>query len=319
MLEILTVISLFTIFFSGLNTIFELDIKKLIALSTLSHIGFICLGISLGLISLAFLHLLIHAMFKSLLFMAIGIIIISNSHYQDIRYLSCGNKVSNLRTIILITRTLSLLGIPIISGFYSKDLILEASSYSNSSHLIEFLLYCSTLFSFYYSIKLYRFATSNLNSTPYKLYTPLSNCLTLFLLSIILINLTLFKYILTLVSLNTLLFPPVTSFNKILLFSLLTTIILLFYTTTHFYPLNKTGYEFARRMINLTFVRKNILSTASSKLITQFSSCETILKKTQLIELEKLNQEIIDKMISFSSIINLYTMLLFAASVIIVL
>jgi len=149
LLEYLTIVSLFTIFFSGLNTLFELDMKKLIALRTLRHIGFICLSISSGLINIAFLHLLVHAIFKSLLFISIGIIIISNSHYQDIRYLSSGSKTSKFSSFILRARTLRLLGIPILSGFYTKDLLLEISSYTTYSWLLESILYCSTFFSFF--------------------------------------------------------------------------------------------------------------------------------------------------------------------------
>jgi len=93
----LLIISLFTILYRGVNTICEIDIKKLIALRTLRHMGFICFGISLGLINLAFLHLLVHALFKSTLFIAIGIIIANNEHYQDIRYLRSGNKNKSIQ------------------------------------------------------------------------------------------------------------------------------------------------------------------------------------------------------------------------------
>ena len=87
---IMVVLCLFTSFYAGINTLFERDLKKLIALSTLSHLGFIGLSFSLGLLHLAYFHMLTHALFKSLLFMTIGDIMINLSHSQDIRYLSSG-------------------------------------------------------------------------------------------------------------------------------------------------------------------------------------------------------------------------------------
>jgi len=88
LLVVLLVLRIFTSFYAGMNTIFETDLKKLIALSTLSHLGFIGIAYSAGLIHLSFFHMLTHALFKSLLFITIGDIIINLNHSQDIRYLS---------------------------------------------------------------------------------------------------------------------------------------------------------------------------------------------------------------------------------------
>jgi len=90
-IKLLTFIAIFTSFYAGINTIFEIDLKKLIALSTLRHLGFIAIAFSAGLLHLRFFHLLVHALFKSLLFMTIGDIIININHSQDIRYLSKGS------------------------------------------------------------------------------------------------------------------------------------------------------------------------------------------------------------------------------------
>jgi NADH-ubiquinone oxidoreductase chain 5 len=83
LIKLLFIASIFTSFYAGLNTIFEVDFKKLIALSTLSHLGFIGIAFSLGLLYLRFFHLLVHALFKSLLFITIGDIIINLNHSQD--------------------------------------------------------------------------------------------------------------------------------------------------------------------------------------------------------------------------------------------
>jgi len=308
LLKLLRIIRLFTIFFSGLNTILELDIKKLIALRTLRHIGFICLGVSLGLVRLAFTHLLVHAIFKRLLFIAIGIIIISNSHYQDIRFLRRGTKISPLRSTILSTRILRLLGIPITRGFFSKDLILEASSYSNSSWLLELFLYCSTLFSFYYSIKLFSFSTSNPSSRPFKLHTPTRTCLLIFLLSIILLNLFFFKLIMTILPMDLTFFPPVTTSNKLTLFGLIVFICCLWYFKTNIYPSNKPGYSFFSSIINLSFVRKSLISTASFLVISNISP-ETHLKKIQLLDLRNSANKLSRLICSIPNLTNLYVIL----------
>ena len=82
-MKYLFIASLFTSFYAGINTMFEVDLKKLIALSTLSHLGFIGIAFSIGLLYLRFFHLLVHALFKSLLFMTIGDIMINLNHSQD--------------------------------------------------------------------------------------------------------------------------------------------------------------------------------------------------------------------------------------------
>lgn len=114
-----------TIIIAGLAALFELDMKKIIALSTLSQLGvmFFRLGIGQPLFSL--LHLLSHAYFKAMLFIAAGAIIHSVKDYQDTRKIGReGGSLPFLRAVLLIGR-LRLCGLPFLSGFYSKDLILE--------------------------------------------------------------------------------------------------------------------------------------------------------------------------------------------------
>ena len=122
--------------YAGLNTIFEKDIKKLIALSTISHLGFIGIAFSCGLLYLAFFHLLVHALFKSVLFMSIGDIRVALSHSQDIRFLSRGGVVTSSSFFTMLISLLNLLGLPSMRGFYSKDLVLETCNFSAVSYLI---------------------------------------------------------------------------------------------------------------------------------------------------------------------------------------
>jgi NADH-ubiquinone oxidoreductase chain 5 len=132
-IKYLFIARIFTSFYAGINTIFEVDLKKLIALSTLSHLGFIGMAFSIGMLYLRFFHLLVHALFKSLLFMTIGDIMINLNHAQDARYLSGGYFITPFSVFLIRVSLLNLLGLPSLSGFFSKDLVLETMSYSNAS------------------------------------------------------------------------------------------------------------------------------------------------------------------------------------------
>lgn len=122
---ILMVASVGTIFISGLIAIFEFDLKKIIALSTLRQLGFIIIILSIGAKILGFYHLLTHAIFKSLLFMCAGCVIHIFKRRQDIRHY--GNLGRSLPFLIVgfFVSILSLRGFPFMAGFYSKDFILE--------------------------------------------------------------------------------------------------------------------------------------------------------------------------------------------------
>lgn len=116
-----------TICMAGAAGLFENDFKKIVALSTLRQLGLIITRLGLGAYNLAFFHLLVHAYFKALLFMARGRIIHSASDYQDLRFFSLPQAFSPLTSVIMFIRNLSLIGLPFLGGFYSKDLILEFS------------------------------------------------------------------------------------------------------------------------------------------------------------------------------------------------
>lgn len=160
LLSCLTVLCLFTSFYAGINTIFEKDLKKLIALSTLRHLGFIGLSFSLGLLTLSFFHLLAHALFKSLLFITIGDIIINLGHSQDIRFLSSGVSYTPFSSFLISVSLLNLCGIPSLVGYFSKDLVLEASNYSSLGFFPYAILMFNLLFTFYYTFQLFYYSFS---------------------------------------------------------------------------------------------------------------------------------------------------------------
>jgi len=168
--EILMWVSLFTSLYAGLSALIETDLKKLVALSTLRHLGFIGISFSIGFTSLAFFHLLAHALFKSLLFMGVGDWISLGHHYQDSRALSAGFSLSPLSALIIMRSCLSLLGIPFIVGFYSKDIVLESLFYSSYSHFYLMLVYFNVFLTFMYTLRVVKYSLSFITqSSPYLL------------------------------------------------------------------------------------------------------------------------------------------------------
>jgi NADH-quinone oxidoreductase subunit L len=99
-------------------------VKKLVAFSTMGQMGFILLAVGVGAVDAGFFHLLCHALYKSLLFICVGVLIHSVG-VQDMRYLAGFNFKSPVLVAIMSVSLLSLIGFPFLSGFYSKDLILE--------------------------------------------------------------------------------------------------------------------------------------------------------------------------------------------------
>lgn len=158
-LSILTLllISRITAIYARISANWEIDIKKIIALSTLSQIAIIIFAISLGSIILAFIHLIIHALFKSIIFLCAGVVIHA-SNYQDIRFIGTNIKNSPIISSVLGIASFSLIGIPFISGFFSKDPIIETVIYSKTLSIIRFLIILSIGITSAYSFRIISFA-----------------------------------------------------------------------------------------------------------------------------------------------------------------
>nr|YP_004934903.1 NADH dehydrogenase subunit 5 [Sylvicola fenestralis]AET13128.1 NADH dehydrogenase subunit 5 [Sylvicola fenestralis] len=143
-----------TMFMAGLGANFEFDLKKIIALSTLSQLGLMMSILAMGFPKLAFFHLLTHALFKALLFMCAGAIIHNMKNSQDIR--SMGGLILQmpLTSSFMNVANLALCGMPFLAGFYSKDLILEIVSLSYLNMFSYFLYFFSTGLTVSYSLRL---------------------------------------------------------------------------------------------------------------------------------------------------------------------
>nr|WDV10661.1 NADH dehydrogenase subunit 5 [Parnassius nomion] len=159
--KLLLLLSGLTMFMAGISANYEFDLKKIIALSTLSQLGLMMSILSMGLPELAFFHLLTHAMFKALLFMCAGVIIHMMNDNQDIRYMGGISLYIPMTSLCMNISNLALCGIPFLAGFYSKDLILEMVSMSNLNMLIFFLYYFSTGLTMFYTIRLLMYLMIN--------------------------------------------------------------------------------------------------------------------------------------------------------------
>jgi len=143
-----------TIFMAGISANFEFDLKKIIALSTLSQLGLIIRILAIGFPKLAFFHLLTHALFKALLFICAGAIIHNIKNSQDIRDIGGLVIFIPFTTSCFNIANLALCGIPFLAGFYSKDLILEIVSISSINFLSFFIYFFSTGLTVCYSFRL---------------------------------------------------------------------------------------------------------------------------------------------------------------------
>nr|YP_010579357.1 NADH dehydrogenase subunit 5 [Thranita danae]UEV85589.1 NADH dehydrogenase subunit 5 [Thranita danae] len=158
--SILLIVSCLTMFMAGLGANFEYDLKKIIALSTLSQLGVMLSILSLGYADLAFFHLLSHALFKALLFMCAGVVIHSVGGYQDIRFMGNLVKFMPLTVSYMTISNLALCGFPFMAGFYSKDMILEVAFMSWINFIALMLYVLATGLTVMYTLRLIYYSIS---------------------------------------------------------------------------------------------------------------------------------------------------------------
>nr|YP_010890233.1 NADH dehydrogenase subunit 5 [Conus litteratus]WJJ70330.1 NADH dehydrogenase subunit 5 [Conus litteratus] len=147
-------ISVLTLLMAGIGANCENDLKKIIALSTLSQLGVMMMSLAMSMPFLALFHLYTHALFKALLFLCAGMIIHNSANNQDIRYMGSLFSQLPLTVTCMNVANLSLCGAPFLSGFYSKDLILELSLYSPVSFIMVLLIFMATGMTSAYSLRL---------------------------------------------------------------------------------------------------------------------------------------------------------------------
>ena len=133
-----------TAFFLGLVALVQNDIKRIIAYSTISQLGYMTAALGASLYSLAIFHLITHAFFKALLFLCAGSIIIKCHHEQDIRKIGGLKKFMPITYLAFLYASLSLIGFPLTSGFYSKESIIDGIGYYG--HTIPYVMLMISIF-----------------------------------------------------------------------------------------------------------------------------------------------------------------------------
>nr|AWN56306.1 NADH dehydrogenase subunit 5 [Neomegalotomus parvus] len=154
-------LSMLTMFMSGLGANFEYDLKKIIALSTLSQLGLMMSILFMGFPLISFFHLITHAFFKALLFLCAGLIIHCMNDSQDIRYMSALVNCLPYTSMMFFIANLSLCGLPFMSGFYSKDMALEYMSLNYYNFFIYLLFYMSVGLTVSYTSRLMYYCMTN--------------------------------------------------------------------------------------------------------------------------------------------------------------
>jgi NADH-quinone oxidoreductase subunit L len=156
-LSFVLVIGSITALFMGFLGIVQNDIKRVIAYSTLSQLGYMTVALGVSAYSAAIFHLMTHAFFKALLFLGAGSVIIAMHHEQDIRKMGGLWKYMPITWITFLLGTLALIGTPGFAGFYSKDSILEAVHYSHiaGSGFAYFAVMLGVFVTSFYSFRLY--------------------------------------------------------------------------------------------------------------------------------------------------------------------
>nr|YP_010944845.1 NADH dehydrogenase subunit 5 [Japanagallia curvipenis]WMC21057.1 NADH dehydrogenase subunit 5 [Japanagallia curvipenis] len=151
-------LSLFTLIFSSFCANYEYDLKKIIALSTLSQLGLMMTSLYLGMLDLGYFHLLTHAMFKSMLFLCSGIYIYYMYDNQDIRMMGSLCLFMPVTSVCFNISSMALCGIPFLSGFYSKDFFVEMSVFNGLNFIFYGLIYLSLGLTCCYSFRLFYYS-----------------------------------------------------------------------------------------------------------------------------------------------------------------
>jgi NADH-quinone oxidoreductase subunit L len=159
-LSFVIVIGAITALFMGFLGIIQNDIKRVVAYSTLSQLGYMTVALGASAYSVAIFHLMTHAFFKALLFLGAGSVIIGMHHDQDIRNMGGLRKYMPITWITSLVGSLALIGTPFLSGFYSKDSIIEAAqvAYHNGQPGAAFAYYAvlaGVFVTAFYSFRMY--------------------------------------------------------------------------------------------------------------------------------------------------------------------
>jgi NADH-quinone oxidoreductase subunit L len=156
-LNFILIIGSITALFMGFMGIIQNDIKRVVAYSTLSQLGYMTVALGASAYSVAVFHLMTHAFFKALLFLGAGSVIMGCHHNQDIRYMGALRKYMPITWITSLLGSLALIGTPLFAGFYSKENIIEAAHFSTlpAAGFAHFAVLAGVFVTAFYSFRMY--------------------------------------------------------------------------------------------------------------------------------------------------------------------
>ena len=156
-LSFVMIVGSITALFMGILGIVQNDIKRVVAYSTLSQLGYMTVALGASAYSVAVFHLITHAFFKALLFLAAGSVIIGMHHQQDMRHMGGLWKKMPITYAVSLLGSLALIGAPFFSGFYSKDMIIDAVKASNllAAETIYYMLLAGVFITAFYSFRMF--------------------------------------------------------------------------------------------------------------------------------------------------------------------
>ena len=156
-LSFIMIVGAITALFMGFLGIIQNDIKRVVAYSTLSQLGYMTVALGASAYSVAVFHLMTHAFFKALLFLAAGSVIMGVHHNQDIRWMGGLRKYMPITWVTSLVGSLALIGTPLLSGFYSKDSIIEAvhESHLYGAGFASFAVLAGVFVTAFYSFRMY--------------------------------------------------------------------------------------------------------------------------------------------------------------------
>jgi len=157
MLPLIAWVGLISAILPATIALVENDIKRVLAYSTISHLGFMTIGLGIGAFSASMFHMFNHSFFKAMLFLMAGILI-HQSHSQDIRKIFFGNRMLRIVTLFGV---LALAGVPFFNGFWSKDQIIEAAAHANLGPMFYPLVLFATFLSALYIFRWFFIMNSN--------------------------------------------------------------------------------------------------------------------------------------------------------------
>lgn len=166
-IETVFLIGSLTIVYGSICALFQSDMKKTIAYSTTSQLGFIMSTLRMGIAILSFIHLCLHAFFKSVIFMSSRYIIHDSANNQDYRRIGKNIINAKIATVSIVMRSLSLAGFPFFAGFASKDLILENLIRRVLNRLCIILIFFSCILTVGYSTRLILGSLKGVTSTSF--------------------------------------------------------------------------------------------------------------------------------------------------------